>query len=263
MDREEARRRIRDYKEAERAAERAAMPMSVEQLRGLLETLNAQLKSCDHSLKLTRGFLASEELPEEPVVAWLGDHGGFCDCEVLANVEDVLELVSPQAPRARPVSGTKSPRTARPLATSSGWNVARLPSPWRVANLYASNEPLCLEIGKKGGCQVRVYDEPFPAGVIERESDWIRLWLTRADLPEKGQFQIRHDALGLPSGWTATLVHTPSWIPVYGWIRPADGASFFELQTELNRVAGDLPQVAMLLKHLAATRTAPGGGHGA
>ncbi|HEV8694469.1 MAG TPA: DUF2695 domain-containing protein [Lysobacter sp.] len=29
-----------------------------------------------------------QNLPAAPVLAWLGRYGGYCDCEVLFNVED-------------------------------------------------------------------------------------------------------------------------------------------------------------------------------
>ncbi|MBO9829518.1 DUF2695 domain-containing protein [Xanthomonas sp. A2111] len=43
---------------------------------------------CDHSLRLTEQFLESREIRPELLVAWLGEYGGFCNCEVLSNVEE-------------------------------------------------------------------------------------------------------------------------------------------------------------------------------
>lgn len=40
------------------------------------------------SLRLTTAFLESKKLDVQRVVPWLREHGGYCDCEVLANVED-------------------------------------------------------------------------------------------------------------------------------------------------------------------------------
>ena len=40
--------------------------------------------------QIRRAFLESaivQNLPEATVIPWLGEYGGYCDCEVLANVE--------------------------------------------------------------------------------------------------------------------------------------------------------------------------------
>jgi hypothetical protein len=46
---------------------------------------------CDHALNFTREFKHNQNLPEEPLVVWLEQNGGYCDCEVLANAEEVIE----------------------------------------------------------------------------------------------------------------------------------------------------------------------------
>ncbi len=73
-----------------RAAEEATMPISKADLKSLFNFLDQTIgvSACDHSLRHTRSFLVAHHLPEAAVVPWLGEHGGYCDCEVLANVED-------------------------------------------------------------------------------------------------------------------------------------------------------------------------------
>jgi hypothetical protein len=84
-----------------RVRQEAAMPLSKENLRHLLDMLDEAFSAsgdtetgasfCDHTLKRTRAFLLERHLPEDEVVAWLAEYGGFCDCEVLANVGEVWE----------------------------------------------------------------------------------------------------------------------------------------------------------------------------
>jgi hypothetical protein len=77
----------------QREQSRAGMPLSRGQLAGLIDHLDEALADgCDHTLRRTRAYLAAHALDEETVVAWLAEHGGYCDCEVLANVEDRLDL---------------------------------------------------------------------------------------------------------------------------------------------------------------------------
>ena len=90
--------RKRELKAAFRAKEQetleASMPLSKANLRDLLNYLDSPERStCDHTLKETLAFLRSHSLNTETIVPWLGEHGGFCDCEVLANVENEFEKI--------------------------------------------------------------------------------------------------------------------------------------------------------------------------
>jgi len=80
----------RKARAAARAAERASFPLSVPALQQIFAMLGDKLaaEGCDHSLRWTTEWLTSRELDPVPVVAWLRDNGGFCDCEVLCNVEE-------------------------------------------------------------------------------------------------------------------------------------------------------------------------------
>lgn len=77
------------WREQENQKLLASIPMPKEALRELFDHLDGALsEGCDHSLRLTTAFLESKKLEVQRVVPWLREHGGYCDCEVLANVED-------------------------------------------------------------------------------------------------------------------------------------------------------------------------------
>ena len=84
------RKELRRAAEAkQRASEEAGLPVLKEVLWALFDYLDESLANgCDHSLRLTERFLASREIKPELVAPWLGEYGGFCDCEVLFNVEE-------------------------------------------------------------------------------------------------------------------------------------------------------------------------------
>jgi hypothetical protein len=81
------------WKADQRAAARARLPLPNEQIQALFDMLDVELpaKGCDHTLRLTRAWLAAKELPIEAVVTWLQENGGFCDCEALANAEQAWQ----------------------------------------------------------------------------------------------------------------------------------------------------------------------------
>lgn len=71
----------------------ALLPADPETMAGLFDFLDAQLSKghCEHDLGLTKRWCRSAGIDEIAIVAWTESHGGFCDCEVLANCEQVLD----------------------------------------------------------------------------------------------------------------------------------------------------------------------------
>jgi len=70
------------------------LPMSTERFSGLFDNLDSVLnvEGCGDDLALTVQYLTSIGVDNiDQVVSWLNDNGGYCDCEVLANVEEQFE----------------------------------------------------------------------------------------------------------------------------------------------------------------------------
>mgnify|MGYP000287420412 CR=1 FL=1 len=77
------------WKADQRAIARAKLPLPDDQMKALFDMLDVEFprQGCNHSLRLTRGWLESKGLPVDPVVEWLNENGGNCDCGALANSE--------------------------------------------------------------------------------------------------------------------------------------------------------------------------------
>ena len=251
MDKQRKKNALKQWKHAERADLVSAMPLSLEQLHRLLDYLDANLVACDHSTKLTSHFLDVEQLERDKVLSWLGEQGGYCDCEVLANLASLDESLRtpPRAPRIE--TRQKPIRTPRSLETVTGWKISKLPAPWRVSNLYDPRGPVKLELGKKGGCSIEVVECPISSGDRSSDAFWAGLWHDRTELPERGALQIAHGVLRLPDGFESTLVRAPSWTPVFCWVVPRENSWHLEIRTESDRYAGDLPQISSLISCLA------------
>jgi Protein of unknown function (DUF2695) len=77
------------WREQQRQKLLASIPMPHQALRDLFDHLDGESAvECDHTLRATTAFLQQRELDVERIVPWLQEHGGHCDCEVLANVGD-------------------------------------------------------------------------------------------------------------------------------------------------------------------------------
>lgn len=70
-----------------------SLPISISDFQNLFDALNEELENepCDHSMQHTERFLDEHHLPVEKTVLWLHDNGGYCDCEVILNVEEKFE----------------------------------------------------------------------------------------------------------------------------------------------------------------------------
>lgn len=69
------------------------MPLPLKELGDLFDYLDEKLgvHDCDHTPKLTVRFLDNHQLNSAKVLPWLEEQGGYCDCEILANVEESWE----------------------------------------------------------------------------------------------------------------------------------------------------------------------------
>jgi hypothetical protein len=64
-------------------------PISPAALQLLFEYLDCAFMAghdCDSTLAITEVFLRKHRLPVEPMIEWLEQNGGYCDCEVMLNV---------------------------------------------------------------------------------------------------------------------------------------------------------------------------------
>lgn len=91
MKEEEKKRRrsmLQNFKDNERTQFLSSLPAPESEIKELFNYLDENLDDCDDTLRQTTKFIKERNLPEKEMVSWLAENGGFCDCEVLANVED-------------------------------------------------------------------------------------------------------------------------------------------------------------------------------
>ena len=82
------------WKQQQQEAFEASLPMARPLFQNLFDFLDDHIgeKGCDHTLRLTQRFLSKNGIENtEAVIKWLNDNGGYCDCEVLYNVEGLFE----------------------------------------------------------------------------------------------------------------------------------------------------------------------------
>ncbi|GAB5541571.1 MAG: DUF2695 domain-containing protein [Sandaracinaceae bacterium] len=94
MDEKQKKELSRQWRAEQRAKARAVFPILPDRLRAMFDMLDRELPihGCDHTRRLTERWLEDNHLPVAAVFGWLDDQsGGFCDCEILANVEQQVQ----------------------------------------------------------------------------------------------------------------------------------------------------------------------------
>ena len=89
MDEKDRKKKLREWRAQQRRVTGSRFPLPEAELEALFDALDSELSSraCSHTLKFCRTWLAARGHAVEIVIEWLKDNGGYCDCEVLMNVE--------------------------------------------------------------------------------------------------------------------------------------------------------------------------------
>jgi hypothetical protein len=91
MDKSEKKRLKQKFREDNKKAFYDSLPMSKELFQQLFDFLDKKSESgerCTEEHTFAIEFLVRNNIPVEPVLTFLEEHGGYCDCEVLSNVEE-------------------------------------------------------------------------------------------------------------------------------------------------------------------------------
>jgi len=93
LDKNEKKKILRELKEKEKIKFEKSLPMPRNSFQKLFNFLDEQLSTndCTNTSVLTVSFLKQNNIPVEPILTWLEEHGGYCDCEILGNVEEFFD----------------------------------------------------------------------------------------------------------------------------------------------------------------------------
>lgn len=82
-----------EFRRKQREEFEKSLPISRDLFQQLFDYLDEALEEgCDDTLRLTETFLHTQNVKNvQEVLFWINDKGGYCDCEVLANVEEIFE----------------------------------------------------------------------------------------------------------------------------------------------------------------------------
>lgn len=237
--------------ENELAEFRHGLPTGEKTFPELFDYLDIQLgkKGCDHTTNLTRTYLDRKGISNvAQVLEWLADNGGFCDCEVLANVEDLFDYLKP--PVVKPLQSKQiRKQKINSLKTDFGFSIEKIPSPWILTETISGNDKsYYFQFGKSNSCVVNL-ESDFPVTQLSNDKFWTDLWVKETELDynlddltvERIEFE----------NYSAILVKTKNWTPVKIWcIRKSTKEWFLKMTTELSRHKGDIKELEKLISNI-------------
>ena len=251
MDKKERKEIRNQLAEKELAEFRKGLPFDENIFPKLFDFLDIELgkKSCNHTTILTKTFLDKNGISNvSDVMEWLADNGGFCDCEVLANVEDLFEYLNPPINRAFTTNQTKKQKLSS-LKTDFAFSIEKIPSPWTLTETILGNDKIYnFQIGKSNSCIVNLASD-FPLTQLDNDKFWTDLWVKETELDynlddltvERIEFE----------NYLAILVKTKNWTPVKIWcIRKSTKEWFLKMTTELSRHKGDIKEFEKLISYI-------------
>ena len=97
MDKAERKRLKDEYLRTVQARSAGRMPLDRGQLEALLDHVDAAVRArgCDHTRAATDAWARQQDLDLDRLHEGLEEYGGFCDCEVVMNV-DADEVFTPR-----------------------------------------------------------------------------------------------------------------------------------------------------------------------
>jgi hypothetical protein len=230
---------------------KSGLPIDENTFPELFDYLDSQLgkKGCDHTTILTRTFLDKKGVSNTAqVIKWLTDNGGFCDCEILANVEDLFDYLNPPVVKPFKTNQIKKQKL-KSLKTDFGFSIEKIPSPWTLTETFSGNDKnYNFQFGKTNSCVVNLASD-FPITQLDNDKFWTDLWVKETELDYNlDDLTVERIEFG---NYLAVLVKTKNWAPVKIWcIKKFTKEWFLKMTTELSRHKGDIKELEKLISNI-------------
>lgn len=235
---------------------RASLPMEEKHFVALFHFLEKALQECpcDHSLRHTTHFLSENKVCNiEKVISWLSSHGGYCDCEVLYNVEeqfDYLGHTSNEAPlklNKLEENILEKKKKINALPSEYDFPFSTVPAPWKLSQKEAQGkQEYRLQLGKGFNACIAMLKLDFPKEKLSQEDYFLSQWKVFTGI--KSPKGLEQETLE-EGAYQYMVVKSKEYTPVMVFVIPKENKrSYLIVQTELSRYRNDLKEIERLLR---------------
>ena len=220
-----------------------SIPFAVSIFQDLFDHLDIRFetKSCTNTFNLTIDFLASKGIHFEDHIDFFIEHGSGCDCEVLANMEEMFPERKSKIPIKRE---TAAKREKVNSIDFEGFRIDKIPAPWR---LFKTGNDYVFQLGKNQDIKIDLVKNAN----IQSWNDnnyWKSQWEATTELKVTSSFDLIYDEI---EGFETVTFTTKEWTPVLTWIRkPGNDSWILIFKTELSRFRGDIRELKNLVKKI-------------
>lgn len=204
---------------------------------------------CNHKTTLTVSFLEKNGVKDiAPAIGWLAGQGGFCDCEILANVESQFDYLTPKT--INQISKDKvTKQKLNGVKTDFGFSIEKIPSPWSLTEKIVNTIPVySFQIGKSNDCVITL-ETSFPSAQFNNDRHWLDLWIKETNLHNNlnGLIVERPDL----EHYYCIVVKTQDWTPVFYWFKSKlTDKWLLKMKTGISRHKGDFKEAVRLLNNI-------------
>ena len=235
---------------------RSSLPMEEKRFVALFHFLEKALQEhpCNHTLGYTTLFLTENKVSDpEKVISWLTSHGGYCDCEVLYNVEEQFDYLGHASSEA-PLKLNKfeenileKKKKINALPSEYDFPFSTVPAPWKLSQKEAQGkQEYLLQLGKGFNACIAMLKLDFPKEKLSEEGYFLSQWkaFTGIKTPKGLEQEI------LEAGaYQYIVVKSKEYTPVIVFVIPKENKrSYLIVQTELSRYRNDLKEIERLLR---------------
>ena len=240
------------YKEKELKAFRETLPMKEVDFLPLFDFLDSELSKndCQHDFSILESYCKRKELDFSVLAEWFKEQGGFCDCEIIANVEEQFEYLTKPTPKIQP-QPTPTPTIQRQkldtLTTDFGFSIKRVPSPWiLIATSQGDRTIYQFQIGKKSYFPVML-ESDFPIDKLSDDKFLHNYWITKTELDSELEFAIDRQSI---QNFEIVQIRTKQWSPIFVFAYRQGLKWCLVLRTEIARVRNDVRELEKLFKEV-------------
>ena len=235
---------------------RAPLPMEEKCFVALFHFLDKALQECpcDHTLRHTTCFLTENKVSDiEKVITWLTSHGGYCDCEVLNNVEEQFDYLGHTSNEA-PVKLSKleenileKKKKINELPSDFDFPFSSATAPWKLSQKETHGKPeYLLQLGKGFNACIAMLKLDFPKEKLSQEGYFLSQWKVFTDI--KSPKGLEQEILEI-GAYQYMVVKSKEYTPVIIFVIPKeDKRGYLVVQTELSRYRNDLKEIERLLR---------------
>ena len=235
---------------------RASLPMEEKHFVALFHFLEKVLQEhpCNHTLGYTTLFLTENKVCDiEKVTSWLTSHGGYCDCEVLCNVEEQFDYLGHTSNEA-PLKLNKfeenileKKKKINALPSEYDFPFSSAPTPWKLSQKEAQGkQEYLLQLGKGFNACIAMLKLDFPKEKLSQEGYFLSQWKVFTDI--KSPKGLEQEILEI-GAYQYMVVKSKEYTPVIIFVIPkGDKRGYLVVQTELSRYRNDLKEIERLLK---------------